>query len=118
MRKARAMRRIVSSVLVALCAGAVFASEKAGELRVQVTETAAVVQLRILAPEDVAPGSVEVEIAGRTVAVVAKRTDGRALRSAPVHLAEPAVEVGAGAEYEDDGSVTVTLRKARRRAGP
>jgi len=84
------------------------------ELPVLVTETRETVRLRVLLAEDVPPGSVEVELAGREVVVVARGSGGRQLRSRSFWLSEAGVEDGAEADYEPDGSLTITLQKARR----
>jgi len=88
------------------------------ELPVQVTETPKGVRLRVFLPEDVPPGSVEVQLSGRDVVVIAQGNGGRQLRSRSLWLSETAVEDGAQADYEPDGSLTITLRKARRSGGP
>ena len=88
------------------------------ELPVQVTETPQEIRLRVFLPQDVPPGSVEVQLAGRDVAVIAQGNGGRQLRSRSLWLSETAVEDGAQADYEPDGSLTITLRKARRSGGP
>ncbi|HXJ34046.1 MAG TPA: hypothetical protein VMS22_08390 [Candidatus Eisenbacteria bacterium] len=82
-------------------------------LRVLVTEAPGIVRLRIMLPEDVPPGSVEVEIEGRSVVVLARRLDGRRLCSRRLRLSHAAVEAGAQADYEPDGSLTITFRTAR-----
>jgi len=71
-------------------------------------------RLRVLLPEDVPPGSVEVRLAGRKVVVLARGIDGRQLRSRSLRLADAPVEGGAQADYQPDGSLTITLQKARR----
>ena len=76
-------------------------------------ETPGAVRLRVQLPEDVEPGSVEVQLAGREVAVVARSASGEQLRSESHRLTEPAVEDGAEADWEPDGSVTITLPRAR-----
>ena len=83
------------------------------ELPVAMTETPGAVRLEIAVPDDVEPGSIEVELAGLEVAVVARNTSGERIRSRPLRLSEPASEDGARADYEADGSVVVTLPKAR-----
>ena len=93
-------------VVAALCVA------ETRELPVAMTETPAAVRLEIALPEDVEPGSVEVELAGRDVAVVAHNARGEQIRSQPLHLSEPAVEDGVRADYEA-GSLVVTLPKAR-----
>jgi len=84
------------------------------ELPLLVTETPGMVRLRVLLPEDVPPGSVEVRLAGRKVVVLARGIDGRQLRSRSLRLADAPFEGGAQADYEPDGSLTITLQKARR----
>jgi len=88
------------------------------ELSVQVTEMPETVRLRVALPEDVLPGSVEVQLARRDVVVIARGNAGRQLRSRSFWLSETAVEDGAQADYEPDGSLTVTLRKAHHSGGP
>lgn len=96
--------------------GPVAPADEVADLPVVVTETAETVRLRILVPEEVDPGSVEVQLAGREVVVVARRTSGISIRSKTLRLAEAAVEQGATADYEPDGSLTITLQKVRPRA--
>jgi hypothetical protein len=55
---------------------------------------------------------------GRDVVVIAQGSGGRQLRSRSLWLSEAAVEDGAHADYEPDGSLTITLRKARPGGGP
>ena len=88
------------------------------ELPVLVTETRDTVRLQVLLPEDVPPGSVEVQLTGRKVVVLAHGTDGHQRRSRSFRLSDGAAsEDGAHADYAPDGSLTITLQKARRR-GP
>ena len=108
------MSPIATALLLAAVAGAVERpSDAASRLPVFVTETPGAVRLRVQLPDDVEPGSVEVQLAGREVAVIARSATGEQLRSEPQHLAEPAVEDGAQADWEPDGSVTITLPRAR-----
>ena len=86
------------------------------DLPVLVIETPERVRLNVLLPEDVPPGSVEVQLAGRGVVVIAQGSGGRQLRSRSLWLSEAVVEDGAQADYEPDGSLTITLRKARHAA--
>ena len=86
--------------------------ERPMRLPVLVTETPRAVRLRIQLPEDVDPGSVEVQLAGREVAVVARSASGEQLRSETQRLSEPAVEDGAQADWEPDGTMTITLPRA------
>ena len=83
---------------------------------VVVVETSKTVELRIRAGERIDPGSVEVEIAGRTVTIHARDVagDGRVYERRFV-LHEPVIEEHAAAEYAK-GWLTVVLRK--RSAAP
>jgi len=83
------------------------------ELPVAVTETPDRVRLRVSAPdaEQIEPGTVEIQLAGREVTVVARSRSGRPLRSRPLRLAGPASEDGVTADYEDDRTLVVTLPK-------
>ena len=108
------------SIVAALVAGIALlahADEPAGgkppELPVQVTETPATVRLRVLLPDDVPPGSVEVQLAGRKVVVLGRSVHGKRVRSRSLRLSEAVVEDGAQADYDPDGSLTITLQKAR-----
>ena len=87
-------------------------------LPVQVSETAATVRLRILLPENVPPGSVEVQLAGRKVVVLARTVHGKRLRSRSLRLSEEAVEDDAEADFAPDGSLTIVLQKKVRHGGP
>jgi HSP20 family molecular chaperone IbpA len=87
-------------------------------LPVQVTETPATVRLRILLPDDVPPGSVEVQLAGRKVVVLGRTVRGQRVRSRAIRLSEEAVEDGAEADYDPDGSLTITLQKKARHGEP
>jgi HSP20 family molecular chaperone IbpA len=111
------VKRGLAVVVLLVSALACAAADDDG-LNVAVTETTDAVRLRIVATAEVVPGSVEVQLAGRDVSVIARGTGGRALRSQTIRLAEPAIEAGATADYDDDGSLTVTLPKVRPRAGP
>ena len=88
-------------------------ADEMAELPVVVTETAETVRLRILVPDEVDPASVEVQLAGRKVVVVARRSNGASIRSRTLRLGADAAEQGATADYEPDGSLTVTLQKLR-----
>jgi hypothetical protein len=68
------------------------------------------VEVWIALPPSVDPGSVEVQLAGRLVAIRARDDAGRTLRSSPLQLREPVVEDGAEARTEGAWLV-VTLRK-------
>jgi len=83
----------------------------AAALAVSVSETPDAVLLRIRAPGDVEPGSVEVRLAGRKTVVLARDAMGRPIRSQPLRLPEPVVEEGASADYDGDGALVMTLRK-------
>jgi HSP20 family molecular chaperone IbpA len=111
----------VASVLVACLSLLAHAGEPAvadrGErdqstLAVLVSETPATVRLHVLLPDNVPPGSVEVRLNGRKVIVLASTAGGRRLRSKSLRLSEEATEEGAEADYEADGSLTITLQKA------
>ncbi len=83
----------------------------AAALAVSVSETPDAVLLRIGAPRDVEPESVEVQFAGRETVVLARDAMGRPIRSQPLRLPEPVVEEGASADYDGDGALVMTLRK-------
>ena len=83
----------------------------AAALAVSVSETPDAVLLRIRAPGNVEPGSVEVRLAGRKTVVLARDVMGRPMRSQPLRLPEPVVEEGASADYDGDGALVMTLRK-------
>jgi len=82
------------------------------KLPVLVTETPRTVRLQVILPDDVPPGSVEVQLSGNVVVVLAKGTDGRRLRSRSLRLSAEVVETGAQADYEPDGTLVLTLQKA------
>jgi HSP20 family molecular chaperone IbpA len=113
------------SLVVALVAGVVlvaYADERVPEpspaLPVEVTETPATVRLRVLLPGNVPPGSVEVQLAGRKVVVLARTVHGKRIRSRALRLSEEAVEDDAEADFSPDGSLTITLQKKVRHGGP
>ena len=83
----------------------------AAALAVSVSETPDAVLLRIRAPGDVEPGSVEVRFAGRKTVVLARDADGRRIRSLPLRLPETVVEEGSSAGYDADGALVMMLRK-------
>jgi len=96
-------------VLLALTLAAVRAV--AGSLPVIVVETPTTVELHLRIDERVDPGSVEVEIAGRTVTIHARdAASGERIYERRFHLHEPVVEEHATAEYER-GRLTVVLHK-------
>jgi len=80
-------------------------------LAVSISETPDAVRLRIQASGDVEPGSVEVRFAGRKAVVLARDTEGRAIRSRSLRLPAPVVEEGSSADYDADGALVMTLRK-------
>src|SRR5262245_8810589 len=81
------------------------------ELRaVIVEEEGDTIEVWIDLSPSVDPGSVEVQLAGRVIAVRARGDSGRALHSAPLHAREPVVEEGAEARVEGSWLV-VELRK-------
>ena len=81
------------------------------ELRaVAVEGEGSTVEVWIALPPSVDPGSVEVQLAGRVVAIRARDDSGRTLRSVPLQVREPVVEDGAQARMEGTWLV-VELRK-------
>ena len=111
--------RTLLLLLVALAAigGAARAAEPdpdappAEELRAVIVEDDVdTVSVWIDLPPTVDPGSVEVQLAGRVVAVRARDDAGRTLRSAPLRVREPVTEEGAAARYEG-AWLAITLRK-------
>src|SRR5262245_5790301 len=81
------------------------------ELRAVIVEDEAdTVSVWIALPPGVDPGSVEVQLAGRVVAVRARDDAGKVLRSAPLRVREPVTEDGAQARYEGSWLV-ITLNK-------
>jgi len=86
-------------------------SREPSALPVLVSETPTTVRLHVLLPDNVPPGSVEVRLNGRKVIVLASTAGGRRLRSRSLRLSEEATEEGAEADYEADGSLTITLQK-------
>src|SRR5213593_1634599 len=80
-------------------------------LAVSVSETPDAVLLRIRAPGDLEPGSVEVQFARRKTVVLARDAMGQPIRSQPLRLPAPVVEEGASADYDGDGALVMTLRK-------
>src|SRR5262245_17832218 len=84
---------------------------EAEELRAVIVEQEGdTVEVWIDLPARVDPDSVEVQLAGRVVAVHARDAPGRALRSAPLRVREAVVEDGATARTEGSWLV-VELRK-------
>jgi HSP20 family molecular chaperone IbpA len=110
--------RTLLSLLVALllAGGAARAQEPAPEapppeLRAVIVEDdAETVSVWIDLPPTVDPASVEVQLAGRVVAVRARDDAGRTLRSAPLRAREALTEEGAEARYEG-AWLAITLRK-------
>jgi hypothetical protein len=83
----------------------------ADELRAVIVENEGdTVEVWIALPANVDAGSVEVQLAGRVVAVRARDVAGRLLRSPPLHLREPVVEDGATA-HSAGAWLVVKLRK-------
>ena len=81
------------------------------ELRAVIVEDdAETVSVWIDLPPTVDPASVEVQLAGRVVAVRARDDAGRTLRSAPLRAREALTEEGAEARYEG-AWLAITLRK-------
>ena len=75
-----------------------------------VEEEGDTVEVWIALPPSIDPGSVEVQLAGRMVAVRARDEAGHTFRSAPLQLREAVVEDGASARTEGSWLV-VELRK-------
>lgn len=108
--------RVVLVGMVLLVTGARAAgpdSPAGSELPVLVTETPTRIRLHVLLPENVSPTSVDVELSGRTATVVAESAGDRRLRSRPIRLPASAIEEGAQATFEDDGSLTISLKRSR-----
>jgi hypothetical protein len=109
----------ILAVLVAGCSFAVNTAESAAvspeaiALPVLVTETPGIVRLSVLLPEGTPPGSVEVQVAGQSVVVLAQDIHGGQLRSRSLRLSQAVVEDGAQADFEPDGSLTIRLRARR-----
>jgi hypothetical protein len=78
---------------------------------VDVDESGDSVRLRFPQEADIDPGSVQVLLAGRAVTILARTGAGRRVRSPHLRVASPLTEEGATADYDADGSLTVTLRK-------
>ena len=111
---------MMEHMLVLLLALALIAGERApgaATLEIWVAEHGDAVEVHVAPVPGVVPDSIEVELAGRSVSIRARSVDGRRLRSEPVLLREAAVEEGASAFYEPDGSLTLTLRKEKRPGG-
>ncbi len=82
------------------------------ELRVYVDENSSRAELQIQLPASVDPESVQVQLAGREVTVVARDSrTGEQVRSRTLRLRGPATEDGALAEDEGEGWLAVRLRK-------
>ena len=99
------MRSGLVPVLLALLVGTGRAAELPPlpdpELRaVIVEEDGDTVEVWIALPAGVDAGSVEVQLAGRVVAVRARDDEGRMLRSAPLQSRDAVVEDGAEARWE------------------
>ena len=113
--------RAPSLLLVALLAigGAAHAAEPEpnvppnDELRAVIVEDDGdTVSVWIALPPTVDPSSVEVQLAGRVVAVRARDEAGKVLRSPPLRAREALTEEGAEARYEGSW-LAITLRKDR-----
>ena len=98
---------IVMLLAVALSAVRAFAAP----LPVIVVETPTTVELHLRIDERIDPGSVEVEIAGRTVTIHARdAASGERVYERKFRVHEPLVEEQATADYHD-GRLIVVLRK-------
>jgi len=102
------MRR---AVLVIAVLAAVRARAEPVSMAVVVVETSTTVEFRVRVGERIDPGSVEVEIAGRTVTVRAREAGGERFYERRFILHEPVIEERATAEYDRAGWLTVVLRK-------
>jgi HSP20 family molecular chaperone IbpA len=81
------------------------------ELRAVIVEDEAdTVSVWIALPPTVDPGSVEVQLAGRVIAIRARDDTGRVLRSPPLRARDALTEEGAEARYEGSW-LAITLRK-------
>src|SRR5262245_26714078 len=87
------------------------APSAAASLSLSVSETADAVHLRIQASGNIEPGSLEVRFAGRRAIVLARDAEGRTVRSKRVRLPAAGIEDGAGADYDADAALIMTLRK-------
>jgi hypothetical protein len=112
-QRARIVSALIACVILTHVAGssaAPFGSIGAIELPVVVSERPGVVRLRVLLPDDVPPGSIEVQVAGRSVVVLGQTVGGGQRRSRLLRVSQAVVEEGAQAALESDGSLTVILR--------
>lgn len=90
-------------------------ADRASQLRVRLEEGDGAVRLRIRLSERIEPGSVQVQLAGRRLLVLARDAHtGQKLSSQPFMLQEPAVEEGAAAEYDRGRWLILTLRTQPR----
>jgi hypothetical protein len=87
------------------------ASAEPHQVIVDVDERGDSVRLRFPQEADIDPGSVQVLLAGRGVTILARTGAGRRVRSPHLRVSAPLTEEGATADYDADGSLTVTLRK-------
>src|SRR5947209_2575274 len=99
------------AVLVIAVLAAVRARAEPVSMPVVVVETSTTVEFRVRVGKRIDPGSVEVEIAGRTVTVRAREAGGERLYERRFILHEPVTEERATAEYDRAGWLTVVLRK-------
>ena len=106
------MRRVGPFIVALVALTARPARSRNDGLPVYVKETPSQAELQIQLPAGVDPGSVEVQLVGREVTVVARDSKtGREVRSRTLRLEGPPVENGALAEYEGEGWLAVTLPK-------
>jgi HSP20 family molecular chaperone IbpA len=106
------MRRVGPLIVALIILTPRLARSRSDDLPVYVKETPSQAELQIQLPATVDPGSVEVQLVGREVTVVARDSKtGREVRSRTLRLEGPAVESGALAEYEGEGWLAVKLPK-------
>jgi hypothetical protein len=78
---------------------------------VSISETTGAVLLRIEVSGEVEPGSIEIQFAGLETVVLARDTQGRAIRSQSLRLPALVSEEDASADRAADGALVMTLRK-------
>lgn len=94
------------------------ASGRTAAIAVRLEETARTAALYVRLPEGGDPETVEVQLDGPWVTVLARDRGGRLLRSERIRLRRPAVEDGAQVVRAPGGTLTIVLRKPRRSAAP
>ena len=100
------------AVLLIAVLAAVRARAEPTSMPVVVVETSTIVELRVRIGDRIDPGSVEVEIADRTVTIRAHdAAGGNHVYERRFVVHEPVVEEHAAAEYDGAGWLTLVLRK-------